>query len=84
VGGASPERSARTTFRKSVSSGRRERDSEDQASTVVGDRSFLASLRNTRQFETFTDGVGGWCILKIARTLGVGTSVIQRLVLETI
>jgi len=57
--GAPPERSARTTFRRSVSSGRCERDSEDQASAVVGGRSFLASVRNTRQFETFTDGVGG-------------------------
>ena len=59
VAGTSPERPAPTTFRRSVSSGRCERDSEDQASAVVGGRSFLASVRNTRQFETFTDGVGG-------------------------
>ena len=58
-GGTSPERPAPTTFRRSVSSGRCERDSEDQASAVVGGRSFLASVRNTRQFETFTDGLGG-------------------------
>ena len=59
MAGTSPERPAPTTFRRSVSSGRCERDSEDQASAVVGGRSFLASVRNTRQFETFTDGVGG-------------------------
>jgi hypothetical protein len=59
VAGTSPERPAPTTFRRSVSSGRCERDSEDQASAVVGGRRFLASVRNTRQFETFTDGVGG-------------------------
>jgi hypothetical protein len=59
VARASPERSTRTNFPRSVFAGQCERDSQDQASTVVGDSSFLASLRNTRQFETLTDGVGG-------------------------
>jgi hypothetical protein len=37
-------------------------DSRDQAGTVVGDRRFLGSVRNARQFETLTDGVRGGSI----------------------